>query len=56
MHLNVSKLLCDQLLMILQVKLASDMSLHQVMPAILRLQTLSVRQSVLYLHHQNHYF
>ena len=27
---NVSKLLCDQLLMILLVQLVSDMSLHQV--------------------------
>ena len=53
---NVPKLLYDQLLMILLVQLAPDMSLHEVMPLILRLQTFSVRQRVIYLQHQNHYF
>ena len=41
--------------MILQAQLALDMSLHEVMPPILRLITFSVRQRVLYLQHQNHY-
>ena len=31
---NISELLCEQLLMILQVQLAPDMSLHEVMPPI----------------------
>jgi len=53
---NVSKLLCDQLLIILQVQLASDMSIHEVMPPILCLQSFSVHQSVLYLRHKNLYF
>jgi len=34
----------------------SDMSFHEVMPPILRLQIFSVHQTVLYLRHQNHYF
>ena len=36
---NVPELLCDQLLMILQVELAPDMIFHEVMPPILCLQT-----------------
>ena len=53
MFSNVLKLLCDQLRLIL---LTPNMSLHEIMPPVLRLQTFSVRQSVLYLQHQNHYF
>ena len=39
---NITKLLCDQLLMILQVQIAPDLSLHEVMPRILCLQTFSL--------------
>ena len=49
MRSKVSKLSCNQLLMILQVQLAPDTSLHEVIPPILHLQTFSVCQSVLYL-------
>ena len=40
---------------ILQVQLIPDMSFHEVMPPILRLQTFLVHQSILYLQHQNHF-
>ena len=53
---SILKLLCHHLLMILQVQLVPDMSLHEVMPPILHLQTFLVCQSVLYIQHQNHYF
>ena len=53
---NVLKLLCNQLIMILQVQLVLDMSLHEVMPLIFRILTFLVHQSVLYLQHQNHNF
>ena len=48
---NVSKPLCDQLLMIRQVQLTPDMSLHKLKFPILRLQTFSVYQRILYLQH-----
>ena len=41
--LNFPKLLCDQLLMILQVQLAPVMSVHEVMSPIFRLETFPVR-------------
>ena len=50
---NISKLLCEQLLIILRVQFEPDMSLHEVMPPIFCLQTFLVCQSILYLQHQN---
>ena len=48
---NASKLLCDQLLMILQVQLAPDMILQEVIPPTHCPQTFSVRQRIPYLQH-----
>ena len=53
---NVLKVLCDQLLMILQVQLEPDMSLHDVIPPIPLFLISFVRLSVLYLKHQYYYF
>jgi len=46
---KILKVLCDQLLMILQVQVASDINLHEVMPPILRLQTFSVHQRMFFI-------
>lgn len=55
-YCNILKLLCDQLLMILEVPPAPEMSFQEVMDPIFHLQFFSLRQSVLYHQQQNHYF